>query len=90
MGPDLSKVQNLLDKLGKHKTGKGCLYINKLTDITVEVYVELGRVVLMNKRKNTSSGPNSIILNTSGLESGLYYINISNSDESIIKKVIKL
>jgi len=27
MGCDISKAQNLLDKLGKHKTGKGCLYI---------------------------------------------------------------
>ena len=32
MGCDISKAQNLLDKLGKHKTGKGCLYINRLTD----------------------------------------------------------
>ncbi|MCT4644008.1 MAG: DUF1801 domain-containing protein, partial [Carboxylicivirga sp.] len=28
-----NKVQHLLDKLGKHKTGKGCLYINKLKDV---------------------------------------------------------
>jgi hypothetical protein len=27
------KQQELLKKLGKHKTGKGCLYINKLTDV---------------------------------------------------------
>lgn len=26
-----------LAKLGKHKTGKGCLYINKLADVNVEV-----------------------------------------------------
>ena len=37
MGCDISKAQNLLDKLGKHKTGKGCLYINKLIDINQEV-----------------------------------------------------
>ena len=37
MGCDISKVQSLLDKLGKHKTGKGCLYINKLSDINLEV-----------------------------------------------------
>ena len=37
MGCDISKAQNLLDKLGKHKTGKGCLYINRLTDINQEV-----------------------------------------------------
>ncbi len=27
----------LLQNLGKHKTGKGCLYINKLSDIHVDV-----------------------------------------------------
>jgi hypothetical protein len=26
-----------LDKLGKHKTGKGCLYINKLDDVDTKV-----------------------------------------------------
>lgn len=26
-----------LKKLGKHKTGKGCLYINKLTDVDLKV-----------------------------------------------------
>ncbi|OWY22109.1 DUF1801 domain-containing protein [Sphingobacteriales bacterium UPWRP_1] len=30
-----------LQKLGKHKTGKGCLYIKKLSDINVEVLKEM-------------------------------------------------
>lgn len=29
----LSAHEALLQKLGKHKTGKGCLYVNKLEDI---------------------------------------------------------
>jgi len=29
--------QGLLAKLGKHKTGKGCLYINKLSDVDSKV-----------------------------------------------------
>ncbi len=28
-----TKHEELLKKLGKHKTGKGCLYINRLSDI---------------------------------------------------------
>ncbi|MCT4590144.1 MAG: DUF1801 domain-containing protein [Carboxylicivirga sp.] len=36
-----NKVQHLLDKLGKHKTGKGCLYINKLKDVDMEVFRDL-------------------------------------------------
>ncbi len=31
----------LLEKLGKHKTGVGCLYINKLKDVDVKVLKEL-------------------------------------------------
>ena len=27
----------LFEKLGKHKTGKGCLYINKLSDVDTDV-----------------------------------------------------
>jgi hypothetical protein len=33
--------QDLLKKLGKHKTGMGCLYINKLSDVDIEVLKEL-------------------------------------------------
>ncbi len=32
-----------LENLGKHKTGKGCLYINKLADINVDVLKTLIR-----------------------------------------------
>lgn len=32
-----SKYQKLLDKLGKHKTGKSCLYIKRLSDVDVDV-----------------------------------------------------
>ncbi|MHA2425943.1 MAG: DUF1801 domain-containing protein [Candidatus Thorarchaeota archaeon] len=31
------KYKDLLDKLGKHKIGKGCLYINKLADVDNDV-----------------------------------------------------
>ena len=31
----------LLAKLGKHKTGKGCLYIKKLSDVDIKVLKEL-------------------------------------------------
>ncbi len=35
------KHGDLLAKLGKHKLGKGCLYINKLEDVDVSVLKEL-------------------------------------------------
>lgn len=31
--PGFSKYDALLNRLGKHKTGKSCLYINKLADV---------------------------------------------------------
>jgi len=34
---DMSKNAALLTNLGKHKTGVGCLYINKLADVDTEV-----------------------------------------------------
>lgn len=34
---DISKHAEALKKLGKHKTGKGCLYINKLDDVDLKV-----------------------------------------------------
>lgn len=34
---DLKRQAAALEKLGKHKTGAGCLYINKLEDVDVKV-----------------------------------------------------
>jgi hypothetical protein len=34
---DLQRHADALKKLGKHKTGGGCLYINKLEDIDIKV-----------------------------------------------------
>lgn len=33
----IEKYQDLLDKLGKHATGKGCLYIKRLADIDRQI-----------------------------------------------------
>jgi len=34
---DLTPHADSLLKLGKHKTGKGCLYINKLSDVDIKI-----------------------------------------------------
>lgn len=34
---DLKRHEESLKKLGKHKTGVGCLYINKLADVDIKV-----------------------------------------------------
>ena len=35
--PGFAQYESLLETLGKHKTGRSCLYINKLADINIEV-----------------------------------------------------
>ena len=37
----VEKQQALLKKLGKHKTGKGCLYINNLEEVDEAVLKEI-------------------------------------------------
>ena len=39
--PGFEQYEGLLAKLGKHKTGKACLYINKLADIDMGILKEL-------------------------------------------------
>jgi hypothetical protein len=37
----LEQHQGLLNKLGKHTTGKGCLYVKRLSDVDVDVLKQL-------------------------------------------------
>lgn len=39
--PGLSSFGSLLKKLGKHKIGKSCLYINRLSDVDAKVLEKL-------------------------------------------------
>ncbi len=41
LGLDIQKHASALKKLGKHKTGVGCLYVNKLVDIDIKVLEEM-------------------------------------------------
>lgn len=42
--PGFSEYDDLMKKLGKHKVGKSCLYINKLADVKLEVLKELVQI----------------------------------------------
>jgi hypothetical protein len=46
---DLQAHAAALKKLGKHKTGVGCLYITKLEDIDMKVLEELIKAALIGK-----------------------------------------
>ncbi|HEY1037810.1 MAG TPA: DUF1801 domain-containing protein [Bacteroidia bacterium] len=37
----IENKEGLLKKLGKHKTGKGCLYINNLEEVDVDILKEI-------------------------------------------------
>ena len=39
--PGFERLQPLLDKLGRHKTGKVCLYLKRLADVDPGVLTEL-------------------------------------------------
>ena len=39
--PGFDKYDALMKKLGKYKTGKSCLYINKLEDIDIKILKRL-------------------------------------------------
>ena len=39
--PGIEPHQGLMDRLGKHRTGRSCLHINKLDDVDLEVLEQL-------------------------------------------------
>jgi hypothetical protein len=47
---DMKKHGDALKKLGKHKTGVGCLYINKLEDIDVKILKDIIESTLKGKK----------------------------------------
>ena len=46
---DINKQADTLNKLGKYKTGTGCLYINKLDDIDIKILEKLIKEALKSK-----------------------------------------
>lgn len=44
--PGYADFGTILDRLGKHRIGKSCLYVNKLADIDLDVLAELIRAGL--------------------------------------------
>ena len=54
--PGFDKYEDLMSRLGKHKTGKSCLYLNKLADVDMAVLEELIKksVVHMKEKYNVA------------------------------------
>ncbi len=51
-GYQFGNMQEKLDRLGKHKVGKSCLYINKLADVDMDVLREIVEEGLDYMREN--------------------------------------
>ncbi len=49
--PGFSAYEDLLGRLGKHKTGKSCLYIKRLSDVDVDVLRELVEASVVSMRQ---------------------------------------
>lgn len=43
---DIKQYEGLLEKLGKHKTGVGCLYIKRLSDVDAKVLEQMVKVAV--------------------------------------------
>jgi hypothetical protein len=56
LGPGIDNAK-LMGKLGKHKTGKGCLYINKLDDVDRGVLRKLIEHSIAELRKRAAAKP---------------------------------
>ena len=41
LAPGLDDINDLREELGKHRVGKGCLYINKLSDVDTDVLKQI-------------------------------------------------
>jgi hypothetical protein len=54
--PGYADMTDLLDRLGKHKSGKACLYINKLADVDLEVLESIVRRGLHDLRERWPVG----------------------------------
>lgn len=50
--PGFNKFEELLKKLGKHKLGKSCLYINKLSDLKLDVLEQIAQLSVKYMQQN--------------------------------------
>ena len=46
MSPGFQERSDLMDRLGKHRTGSSCLYVNRLADIDLDVLERIVRLGL--------------------------------------------
>jgi len=55
--PGFSSYEKLLEKLGKHKIGKSCLYINRLADVDLSVLRQIVKLSVKDMQKKYRCEP---------------------------------
>ena len=53
--PGFARYEELMSKLGKFKTGKSCLYINKLEDVDLKILKKLINLSVLHMKKHDSA-----------------------------------
>lgn len=51
LSSNFEKREDLLSKFGKHKTGKGCIYVQKLEDIDTGILITMVKNSIEHKKK---------------------------------------
>ena len=54
--PGFSEYSEMMERLGKHRTGKCCLYINKLADVELDVLEEIVRLSVIWMKEKYGAG----------------------------------
>lgn len=52
---DLDEFSDKLERLGRYSRGKGCLYVNKLSDIDMKVLEEMSKIAYENVKDFNAS-----------------------------------
>ncbi|MBI4548431.1 MAG: DUF1801 domain-containing protein [Ignavibacteriae bacterium] len=55
LGSNFDKREELLSKFGKHKTGKGCIYIQRLEDIDTSILTKMVKNSIEHRKKQYPS-----------------------------------
>jgi len=56
LSSEFDKRDELLSKLGKHKTGKGCLYVQRLADIDQAILMRMIKATIAHRKKLYPAG----------------------------------
>ena len=65
------------------------LDLKNISTCNVTIYDELGRQIFTDKNINVINGVNQINLSLNGFKSGVYFIDVSIGEKSLVKQIIK-